>query len=291
MEFLTAQEVYQFAEDPQGNVFLRGTPLSPNYINAADQPFLQDKRIRQAISYAINRQQLIDTLIPNGLRDPMYTMFPEDHIMFNADASAFPYDPDKARALLAEANWDPDQVVELATYYNSQEALDWLAFIQMYLTRVGMKVTVRQMPWPDMEKAGQAGELELWFTGYSSDLIGDHLACFSTDGSWNYGKYDNSRYNELLTAGGRSGGEELRKIYHEMQEIFNDELPGIPIWNRTKFSIVKPHVCGVTEQYTHQHFIYLNVENIYICEGATGTTSVKPGTPSDLGHPGYILGQ
>ena len=42
-----------------------------------------------------------------------------------------------------------------------------------------MKVTVRQMPWPDMEKAGQAGELELWFTGYSSDLIGDHLAYFS----------------------------------------------------------------------------------------------------------------
>ena len=131
VEFLIAQEVYRFAEDPQGNVFLRGTPLSPNYINAADRPFVKDKRVRQAISYAIDRQQLIDTLIPNGLRDPMYTMFPEDHIMFNADASAYPYDPDKARALLAEANWDPDQVVELATYYNSQEALDWLAFIQM----------------------------------------------------------------------------------------------------------------------------------------------------------------
>ena len=289
LEFLTSQEVYRFGADPQGNVFLRGTPLSPNYINVADKPFLKDARIRQAISFAINRQQLIDTLIPNGLREPMYSMFPQSHVMFNADAAAYPYDPDKARELLAEADWDAGQAVELATYYNSQEALDWMAFIQMYLTRVGMKVNVRQMDWPDMEKAGQAGELDLWFTGYSSDLIGDHMAYFSTSGAWNYGMYDNPEYNELMTSAGRSGGEELRKIYHEMQEIFNEELPGIPIWNRTKFSLAKPHVCGVTEQWTNQHFSYLNFENIHICEGAVGTISLKPETPAGLGHPGYTF--
>lgn len=289
LEFLTAQEVNRFGADPQGNVFLRGAPLSPNYINVADKPFLKDERVRQAISYAINRAQLIETLIPNGLRDPMYSMFPEDHVMFSTDAPAYPYDPDKARALLAEADWDADQVVELATYYNSQEALDWMAFIQMYLTRVGMKVSVRQMDWPDMEKAGQAGKLDLWFTGYSSDLVGDHLAYFGTTGAWNYGKYDNPKYNELLTAASRSGGEELRMIYEEMQQIFNKDLPGIPIWNRTKFSLVKPHACGVTEQWTNQHFTYLNFENIYICEGASGTISVRPETPSGRGHPGYIL--
>ena len=207
VEFITAQEVTRFSEDPQGNIFLRGAPLSPNYINVADKPFLKDKRVRQAISYAINREQLIDTLLPPGLRDPMTSLFPEDHGMYNADAQAYPYDPDKARELLAEANWDPNQEVELATYYNSQEALDWMAFIQMYLTRAGMKVTVRQMNWPDMEKAGEAGELDLWFTGYSRDVIGDHMAYFSPGGAWNYGMYDNSRYNELMTQAGRSGGE------------------------------------------------------------------------------------
>ncbi len=289
VEFLTAQEVTRFSEDPQGNVFLRGAPLSPNYINVADKPFLKDPRIAQAISHAINREQLIETLLPPGLRDPQFTLFPVDHVMFNADARSYPYDPDKARELLAEANWDPEQVVELATYYNSQEALDWMAFIQMYLTRAGMKVTVRQMNWPDMEKAGEAGELDLWFTGYSSDVIGDHLAYFSTGGAWNYGEYDNPTYNDLLTRAGRSGGDELKMILHELQDIFNEDLPGIPIWNRTKFSLVKPNFCGVTAQWTDQHFGYLNVENIYQCDDAAQTTSADPDTPSGLGHPGYTF--
>ena len=289
LEFLTAQEVARFGEDPQGNVFLRGRPLSPNYINVADRPFLKDSRVRQAISYAINRQQLIDTLIPNGLRDPMFTLFPADHVMFNPDAQAYSYDPDKARELLAEAGWDPGQTVELATYYNSQEALDWLAFMQMYLTRIGMRVNVRQMDWPDMEKAGEAGELDLWFTGYSNDVVGDHLAYFGVDGAWNYGKYDNSEYDALLTAAIRTGGDELQQIYFDMQDIFNNELPGIPIWNRTKFSLVKPNFCGVTEQWTDQHFSYQNFGNIYICEDSSDTISVRPGTPASLAHPGYVL--
>lgn len=289
VEFLTAQEVTRFGADPQGNVFLRGTPLSPNYINIANKPFLKDPRIRQAISYAINREQLIETLLPPGLRDPMFTLFPVDHTMFNEEAQQYGYDPDKARALLAEAGWDPDQVVELATYYNSQEALDWMAFIQMYLTRVGMKVTVRQMDWPDMEKAGEAGRLDLWFTGYSNDVIGDHMAYFSTGGAWNFGMYDNPEYNDLLTRAGRSGGEELKMIMHDLQEIFNADLPGIPIWNRTKFSLAKPNFCGVTAQWTDQHFSYLNVENIYMCNDTTGSTSAKPNTPSGLGHPGYTF--
>ena len=209
--------------------------------------------------------------------------------MFNPDAAAYPFDPDRAKELLAEANWDPDQAVELATYYNSQEALDWLVFIQQHLANVGMKVNVRQMDWPDMEKAGEAGELNLWFTGYSNDVVGDHLAYFGTGGAWNYGEYNNPEYDDLMTAAGRAGGDELRQIYMKMQEIFNQELPGIPIWNRTKFSLVKPQFCGVTEQWTDQHFSYLNVNNIYMCEGATGTVSVKPGTPASFEHPGYVL--
>jgi ABC-type transport system substrate-binding protein len=289
LESLSAQDVSRYGADPQGFVFLRGQPLSPNYINIADHPALEDERVRQAISFAINRQQLIDVLIPNGLRDPMYTLFPADHVMFNPDSAAYPFDPDRAKELLAEANWDPGHVVELATYYNSQEALDWLVFIQQQLANVGMKTAVRQMDWPDMEKAGEAGELDLWFTGYSNDVVGDHLAYFGTGGAWNYGEYNNPEYDDLMTAAGRAGGDELRQIYMRMQEIFNQELPGIPIWNRTKFSLVKPTFCGVTEQWSDQHFSYLNENNIYMCEGATGTVSVKPGTPASLAHPGYVL--
>ena len=286
LSFLTAEEVKRFGANPEGNVMLRGTPLSPNYINITDKPYFQDKRVRQALNYAINRQQLIDTLIP-GIRDPMDSLFPEGHPMYNPNAKRFPYDPENARALLKEAGWDPNQVVDLSTYYTSQEALDWLAFVQMYLTRVGIKTKVRQMPWPDLEKAGQAGELELWLTGYSRDVIGDHMAYFGPEGTWNYGKYNNSKYHDLMTKASRSGGDELKKIFFEMQEIFNEEVPALPFWNRTKFNMVKPKVCNTVEPWTDQHFGYRNFENVFICENSKNTVSVRPKTPSGLGHPGY----
>ena len=287
LEFLTAEEIRRFGKNPEGTVLLRATPLSPNYINTADKPFLKDKRVRQAISYAINRQQMIDTLIP-GIRDPMDSLFPLGHPNYNPNAKRYPYDPEKARALLKEAGWDPNQEVELSTYYKSQESLDWLAFIQMYLTRVGIKIKVRQMEWADMEKAGKAGELGLWFTGYSQDVVADHMAYFGADGSWNFGKYNNSKYDDLLTKANRSGGEELKEILFEMQEIFNEELPGIPFWNRTKFTIGKQKICNVVEPYTDGHFGYRNLENVFICEDSKNTITVRPKTPNGLGHPGYI---
>ncbi|MDE2792715.1 MAG: ABC transporter substrate-binding protein [Paracoccaceae bacterium] len=290
LDGLTSQDVTRYAEtNPEGYVFLRGNPLSANYINVADHPALKDKRVRQAISFAINRQQLIDLLIPYGMRAAIYSVLPEDHHLFNPDAAAYPFDPDRARELLAEANWDPDQSVELATYYEHQDALDWLAFIQKQLGDVGMKTTIRAMKWPDMEKAGEAGELELWLTGYSKDVVSNHLAYFGTGGAWNYGEYNNPEYEELLRSAGRAGGEEQRQIFMKMQEIFNVELPGIPIWNITTFVLVKPQFCGVVEQFSDQHFAYLNENNIYMCEGATGTVSVRPGAPASLEHPGYVL--
>ena len=41
--------------------------------------------------------------------------------------------------------------------------------------------------------------------------------------------------------------------------------------------------------FSDQHFAYLNENNIYMCEGATGTVSVRPGAPASLEHPGYVL--
>ena len=290
LDGLTTQDVSRYAEtNPEGYVFLRGNPLAANYLNVGDKPYLKDKRVRQAISFAINRQQMIDLLTPYGMRSAIYSMLPADHHLFNPDAAAYPFDPDRARELLAEANWDPDQIVELATYYEHQDGLDWLAFIQNQLDDVGMKTTVRQMDWPDMDKAGQAGELDLWLTGYSKDVVGNHLAYFGPNGAWNFGNYSNPEYEELLRAAGRAGGEEQRQLFMKMQEIFNVELPGIPIWNITTFVLVKPQFCGVVEMFTDQHFAYLNENNIYMCEGATGTVSVRPGAPVSLEHPGYVL--
>ncbi len=162
-----------------------------------------------------------------------------------------------------------------------------MAFIQMYLSRVGIKTTIRAMPWPDMEVAGQEGRLDLWFNGYSPDVIGDHMANYGPDGAWNYFHYDNPEYTELMTQASRASGEEVKDLFFKMQEIFNEDLPGIPFWNRTKFDLVQPKFCGVASPWTDQHYGFLNYQNIYVCDDAEWVETVRPQTPEGIGHPGY----
>lgn len=69
-------------------------------------PPLHDVRVRQAMSYAIDRQLLIDA-IANGFGIPLATIFRPDMAGYTPDFEPYPYDPDRARALLAEAGY-PD---------------------------------------------------------------------------------------------------------------------------------------------------------------------------------------
>ncbi|MCA9331295.1 hypothetical protein KC957_04535, partial [Candidatus Saccharibacteria bacterium] len=67
---------------------------------------LQDQRVRQAMSYAIDRQLLIDSVL-NGYGTPLATIFRPDMAGYSADFQPYPYDPQRARELLAEAGY-PD---------------------------------------------------------------------------------------------------------------------------------------------------------------------------------------
>ncbi len=67
---------------------------------------LQDPRVRQAMSYAIDRQLLIDAVL-NGYGTPLATIFRPDMAGYTPDFKPYPYDPERAKELLAEAGY-PD---------------------------------------------------------------------------------------------------------------------------------------------------------------------------------------
>lgn len=88
---------------------------------------LSDPRVRQAIAYAIDMDTIVETLLeskaiaadsmlPNGPHKP-------------ADLNAYTYDPDKARELLAAANWDSDRELHLVYYYGDQLTADLMAAV------------------------------------------------------------------------------------------------------------------------------------------------------------------
>lgn len=111
------------------------------YADRANQ--LSDERVRQAIAYAIDMDTIVETLF-EGKAIAADSMIPNGG--FKADGlNAYNYDPERARALLAEAGWDDDQVLDVVYYYGDQLTADLMVAMQAYLGEVGVQMTYRKL--------------------------------------------------------------------------------------------------------------------------------------------------
>ncbi len=98
------ERVDSFENDPEFTVTLQGsTENSYMWLNV-NEPAFQDIRVRQAIAHAINREEAI--AVYDGDARPTCLMVIPDSEPYNSDYCPYPYDPDKSKALLAEAGYE-----------------------------------------------------------------------------------------------------------------------------------------------------------------------------------------
>ncbi|MBI3943617.1 MAG: ABC transporter substrate-binding protein [Chloroflexi bacterium] len=197
------------------------------------KPYFQDKRVRQAMAYGIDRVGLCQTVL-QGLCEPWVSPVAPNQKWLNPNIPAYKYDPEKAKALLQEAKWDPNQEFELSLYYNDQVSKDYIAAVQQQLARIGMKARVVQLDASAVQTyyyADRKFDVMYAGAGISPDPneFSNSLLCTAT---WPKGAnamgYCNQRVDELFAQGLAATDEAQRKkIYDEMQMILSDEEPTI----------------------------------------------------------------
>ena len=104
---------------------------------------LSDVRVRQAITYAIDRNLIAESVFA-GFAVPADGLLPNGPFK-SPNLDKYAYDPEKARALLAEAGWDSSRTLERVYYYDDQITADLMAVLQAQLAELGMKKTYRQI--------------------------------------------------------------------------------------------------------------------------------------------------
>lgn len=100
---------------------------------------LADQRVRQAIRYAIDMDTICETLF-QGAAVSANALAPDDNLK-GSGLNDYKYDPDKARELLAEANWDSGTTIKTVFYYTDQATVDLMTAIQAYLKDVGINMS------------------------------------------------------------------------------------------------------------------------------------------------------
>lgn len=223
---------------------------------------LSDERVRQAIAYAIDMDTIVETLF-EGKAIAADSMIPNGG--FKADGlNAYDYDPDRARALLADAGWDDSQVLDVVYYYGDQLTADLMVAMQAYLGDVGVQMTYRKLEgdvggqlnalpadgsdtsgvtWDIAYGAKAALALQEYYNGYRSG-----------DSSYAPGDADRDTLIDRINA--TSDPVVQREAFMDFERFENDVLSDIPLYYQQLFIYESSRMSRNGGQYGNDQFNY-----------------------------------
>lgn len=234
-----------------------------NYIgfNSQSGP-LGDKKVRQAISYLINRDGIVDIVL-NGVGRPGISMMAPQLPWFNPDVRRYDYDPDAARALLAETNYSgADLTFRL---YVSENPTDILVseILEFELSQVGITLEVVIEEWGAfLDRLQKTDDYDMFFLSWNGQVDPDRAMSrqFHSEGSHNYVYYSNPRVDELLDLGRVTPADspESIEIYNEAQAIIVEEAAYAFINYLEEVGLTQRNIEG-WEVHPHNSATYQNV--------------------------------
>ncbi|MFP5020938.1 ABC transporter substrate-binding protein [Pseudonocardia phyllosphaerae] len=245
---------YQSLKD-QGDQVLIRDPFSLLYlgINTKNNPKLKDLRVRQAIAYAIDRESLVRTKMPEG-SSVANEFVPPTVSGYTDNVTKYPYDPAKAKQLLAAAGASD---LTLNFYYPTEitrpympNPSDLFAAMSANLQAAGIKVNPVAKPWnggykDDVQKAGKHDIHLLGWTGDYNDA-GNFVGTFFGRQKAEFGPQDAAMFAELAKADATPDPEAHKKAYEKANaDIMGKYLPAVPILTTGPAIVVGGNVKGL----------------------------------------------
>jgi len=207
--------------------------------NLKHKPF-DDKRVRLAINYAIDKQEIIDGVYL-GLGINIASPYKPGTRWSNPDLQPYPYDPAKARELLKEAGFVTNNngmlerdgkpfSFEIITNQNKEREKS-AVLIQRRLKEVGIDVQIRAIEWASfISRFIKTGDFDVVVLGWSLGLDPDQYSIWHSSqqapGQFNFIGYNNPVADKLLEQGRLELNPDKRmKIYHEFSKVLLEDSP------------------------------------------------------------------
>lgn len=253
-----------FYEQVQGLENVNLHLVDRNYIRVFllnyESPKLADKRVRQALAYAIDRPAICESLY-SGLCKP-YNSYMETGTWLAPDLNQYEYNPDKAKELLAAAEadgaWDPNNELKVIWYYSDALHQDIMAAIQQNLADVGIKAQLQFMEGTSATAAQSACDFDLYYQGWGFAFPEDYDSFF-TDAercTTPWGDPDaKALFDQTTTTPDEA---ERRALHNELQTRLNDELPMMPFLQFTGVVALNKRVSGFDDNALWHRFYQWN---------------------------------
>jgi peptide/nickel transport system substrate-binding protein len=261
MTGVTPDVLQRFEKDPDCKIVK--APAFWGYrmlFNMGETAVFQEKELRQAFCYAMDKQDMIDKVQRGAGVPGCAGILPPDHVMYNSKAKQYDHNPKQAEELLVKLGYDK---LENGVRVNSKgEKLSFnllvggevrlAEIIKEHLGKVGIEVTVQSVDGKTRDARVQDNKYQLAITGHGgwgndADYLRERFSSEKKAGGgispnlMRFKGYSKPELSELLEKQFETIDEnERKKQIFKAQELLAEDVPEIPIYYTTGYTVYKP---------------------------------------------------
>ncbi|WP_340249869.1 ABC transporter substrate-binding protein [Sulfitobacter pontiacus] len=256
---------------------IEGGQLHTGYItlNVKMAPF-DNVDVRKAVNMAINKERI--TQVINGRAVPATQPLPPSMPGYTEGYEGYSYDPDAAKALLAEAGFSDGFETELFVM-NTDPNPRIAQAIQQDLSKIGVKATIQSLAQASVIAAG--GEADqapmIWSGGMAwiadfpdaSNFYGPILGCDgAVQGGWNWSWYCNADADAMAVKADSMTDpamvDERLKMWSDVYMAVMEDAPWVPVFNEQRYTMKSERMGGDDKLYVDPVSIPVNYDYVYV---------------------------
>lgn len=233
---------YQAVTFNVGNV--NGTGELPEPI---DTPVASDPRVRQAFALSVNRTALVNSVFNNWFEAACSPISPDSTFSTAASEACQPYDPARARQLLAEAGVATPYLLTMQVS-NNADTLRLAQALQASVRDGGFEIVVQPVEYSTLLDVQSRGDFELLQLGWSGriDPHGNMANFLTTKGGSNYSGYGNPEVDQLLREAAQLTDPAARaETYGRVVEIVQRDIPILYLYRQRNLTAYTTDVAGI----------------------------------------------
>lgn len=217
-----------------------------------ERPYFKDVHVRQAMMHAIDRAGIVKQVLAGEAEVVNSTIFGPEWMGVPAGLESYPYNPNKAKQLLAAANWNKDQKIQLMHLPGVKERDAAVNVMQGQLTEVGMKAEIYQVDAAELDQRYiVTGDFDIFYNGGGVFRADPSVSAtyftkanFTPNGG-NASHYSNPQIEQLFTQGVATTDLAKRKaVYDQVAKILNQDLPWIYLWSPNSIYGIRQRLHG-----------------------------------------------
>lgn len=244
-------------------------------------PLFADADVRRALTLAMDRQAIVDTLLPGGMGRVAVSPYIQSVWAHDKNLKPYPFDPAEARRILAAKGWkdsDGDGILdrygkpfsfELTSNAGNQQRNDAAVMIQQQLKKVGIDARPRILEFNSMIEAMNRGMFDATVIGLSMDTSLDMTAQFHSrsvppEGANSF-RYSNPEVDRLLEqVASQPTLQEAEALIHQIERLLHRDQPATFLWESQRIAAVNKRIRDAKPNQMHSLF---NLKDWWLAPG------------------------